>query len=578
MGENFLSNSLHLTVSSWRFRFRCSTLLTLPDEDCPCPDAWEDVPTSRRTSSGTDSEEAFEKVQEWIDDCISGDHEFCVPPEASALPTRVIDVGRKNGVIRVIESHGKTGNYLALSHCWGRQQIITTTKATLDDRKKEIPASKLSKTFLDAVTMTRRLGFDYIWIDSMCIVQDDAQDWERESAEMAAIYKNAYLTLAATRSSSGAGGLILRTPDFEVSGSTPEGEEYFLIFREKVEHDMGLMPDGAQNFPLMSRAWVCQERLLAPRTLHFGYHELFYECLTDQSCECGEVGFMGPSEEVTLPSVKLMYASALDSAPVEVPLQLVQYAVYHAARVWRSIVVYYTGLDITASSDRLPALSGIASDMAQTRKCSYFAGIWESSLLDDLVWVTYSRKSTRPTSWRAPTWSWASIEGQVHYGDAFVYWYQDMWKEDREKCEYYAKSVKVECSPAGLNKYGQVMAGILRLSGPIITGPLKYGTDDAGKPQTMIQFDGNVTLPFWPDYEFSQDAPFHVLQNTLLLCMRVRTDVESKKDISIVLRKSPNDPDMFERIGLLHIYAARTTDTMAAELFRKAADQEVDII
>ncbi|KAI0546150.1 heterokaryon incompatibility protein-domain-containing protein [Xylaria curta] len=115
---------------------------------------------------------------------------------------------------------------------------------------QEIHDNELSATFKDAIWMTRRFGIDYILIDSLCIVQDDAADWELESAQMASIYYNAYLTIAATKSSSGAGGLFSRTPDFKVSGTTPAGEDYYLVFREKIDHEPPLNTNTASRFPL----------------------------------------------------------------------------------------------------------------------------------------------------------------------------------------------------------------------------------------------------------------------------------------------------------------------------------------
>jgi hypothetical protein len=114
---------------------------------------------------------ALATIKGWIARCIV-DHctpnSLCDTPERPGLPTRVVDVG--SGVVKVVETKGARANYICLSHCWGLEQIITTTRSTLEERMKAVEWTSLSKTFQDAIALTRALGFRYIWIDSLCIV------------------------------------------------------------------------------------------------------------------------------------------------------------------------------------------------------------------------------------------------------------------------------------------------------------------------------------------------------------------------------------------------------------------------
>ena len=121
------------------------------------------------------------------------------------MPSRVIDLGRptKRGRARLIETRGRHGHYVALSHCWGQGHVLKTLNATYKSFCNKIPPKLLSKTFKDTITLTRRLGPRYVWIDSICIIQDDLEDWRRESGEMRSVYSNAYLVLAADRSRDG---------------------------------------------------------------------------------------------------------------------------------------------------------------------------------------------------------------------------------------------------------------------------------------------------------------------------------------------------------------------------------------
>jgi len=283
------------------------------------------MPTGRRTAGNTASDQAFQCIKDWIHEC-STEHEFCNGIIDRKFPTRLVNVGLDGGSVRVAEANGASGQYVALSHCWGTEQIITSTKATLPGRMNQIMFEECSETFYQAIQLTRRLKIPYIWIDSLCIVQDDKEDWAREASKMASYYHNAALTVAATSSSSGNGGLYRPHPDYVLSGFTSYNEPYQLIFRERIEHELmdAQQSHLSKKFPLMTRGWVLQERLLSSRVVHFGPYELFFECRTTLECECGEIeGF-----EIASPMPKLMYAEALSSNDKS----------WYIARAWRALV------------------------------------------------------------------------------------------------------------------------------------------------------------------------------------------------------------------------------------------------
>lgn len=215
-------------------------------------------------------------------------------PLANFMPTRVIDVG--NGKVRLIETVEETipdaeRRYFALSHCWGTTRIITTTNGNLKRHLEDISFQELSKTFQDAVTTTRRLSFRYLWIDSLCIIQDSKSDWEREAVQMCDIYRNATLTLGAAHASGCEEGcffnvtegmrylplvveLDVRPPDHEHIRCRP----VFECWGRSNELDLSAEP------PLHGRAWVLQEQLLSLRSLSFDGPTLRWNCLeTDGS-------------------------------------------------------------------------------------------------------------------------------------------------------------------------------------------------------------------------------------------------------------------------------------------------------
>jgi Heterokaryon incompatibility protein (HET) len=139
----------------------------------------------------------FGLITSWLTECRAG-HPNCRSNTDVSLPTRVIDVGHNGASPRLLLTEGRRGEYLTLSYCWGSTKQITTTLANLSDRLNALPLDSLPRTHREAIEITHRLGFQYLWIDAVCIVQDDPADWNRESAKMFNIYRDSVLTIAAS--------------------------------------------------------------------------------------------------------------------------------------------------------------------------------------------------------------------------------------------------------------------------------------------------------------------------------------------------------------------------------------------
>jgi len=155
-----------------------------------------------------DLEKAVGFIQNQLRKC---EEHYCVPHEPSSLPRRVLDVGsNEQDNVFLLETHGEKGFYITLSHCWGTKPMLQTTNANYDHRRIGIAWSKPPITFKDAIKITRALHIQYLWIDSLCIIQGDILDWEEQSASMATIYSNCYLNLAATAASDNNGGLFFK--------------------------------------------------------------------------------------------------------------------------------------------------------------------------------------------------------------------------------------------------------------------------------------------------------------------------------------------------------------------------------
>ncbi|KAG7045456.1 het domain-containing protein [Colletotrichum scovillei] len=566
-------------------------------EGDPIPATCESIPTMRRTSKGTDSDSALDTIKSWIDICLGSSHGFCESPEEPLLPSRVLDVGHDKDVIRLIDSKSQHANYTALSHCWGRKQIITSTKATLAQRQTGIRLTELSNTFRDAVLLTRRLGIKYIWIDSLCIIQDCKSDWEAESAKMADVYSNAYLTIAATQSHDGDGGLFVNAPDFEVSDTTlptTSGDPYRLFFRRRVDHHLEVVTvvvtadqgDPTSSFhPLLTRAWVYQERMLSTRVLHFGPHEIFFECRSDLFCECGRIQYYGSSDSVPIAITKLLHSSALDSEMEG--YDWADVASYFIARLWRTLITSYTALDLTMISDRLPAIGGLAKHMAARRKSTYLAGIWKDTINDDLLWIIPTTlKNPRPSPRTAPTWSWASVDSSVDVWDAVFFWDPDLDYEEDSRGLYEHNSTVVDCqvTPSGVDNYGGIAHGLLRISGLIVDGVLERDTVIRHGKETTVHYVVVSTGRFRIDADYALDSPGpdQVLPGAAILCLRMSFIQDGPSDnfklISLVLRESKQQPGKYERIGCFFIQSTTPPNDLQRSMYASGSVRTVDIV
>lgn len=214
------------------------------------------------------------------------------------LPSRVIGVGPPDGSQhpRLVESRGKMGKYAALSHSWGDAQVLITTNDSLSKRLDQIPVTIMARTFRDAVRVVRTLGFRYLWIDSLCIIQDNKEDWAAEADRMGMVYQNATLTIAAVRATSASSGCftdfdgLWNRPCRVFSVSPEEGscsgrpQPVYAIPHRRQE--TGYEDTFRHRGPLDTRGWVLQEEVLSRRILAFGISGFTWECLQIDASEC----------------------------------------------------------------------------------------------------------------------------------------------------------------------------------------------------------------------------------------------------------------------------------------------------
>lgn len=389
------------------FTDRCST-------DDPSADFLDIRPINTQPAA----QHSHAQARAWMQECLEF-HESCPKPTGHFMPQRVIEIGR---TLRLVETEGDTKPFVALSYCWGGDQIMVTTKENVEEMKREINYNHLPATIQDAVDTTEALGIDYLWVDALCIIQDDPDGKLDEISRMSDIYTEATVTLLASRAADARSGFLGRRkiiPDLDVLWLYPTVR---FPFRrpDSVLGTVTLMPIPIMQHqePLDTRAWTLQERLLSPRVLEYGTNQTRWNCR--RSMEQGghvdgwterEAYFGRRKGFISIFGPPL--AGSRDKRPWKLSWEEED---DYALKNWHDLVDVYTARKMTFAADRLPAISGMMARYDSMIDDECLAGMWKSVLLHELLWsVIEGKLYRRPRPAPAPSWSWASISSAVEF-------------------------------------------------------------------------------------------------------------------------------------------------------------------
>ncbi|KAI0452121.1 HET-domain-containing protein [Xylaria acuta] len=529
--------------------------------------AFPTIQTGYPLSSSTGSEETFVRIKGWIDDCTTT-HESCLKAECSQIymPKRILCL--VNDRVMLVEG-ARPHTYACLSHCWGPSQSpIKTLSTTIEDFKRDIPWRSLSKTFQDAVDICRRLDIDYIWIDSLCIVQDSDEDWADQSARMAEIYANAFLTIAATKSRDGTGGCYSDRDAYYVDcGTVVEGSVFIRGHMPRFGGPTG--SKTSEGWPLLLRGWVYQEMSLSTRVLHFGSQEVVWQCHTHRRSESGsndsdhaKIAF---SDGHAPPETKHKDAWD-DGSPNDCP--------------WYDVVNDYSGLALSFDKDKLPALAAISQGYAKEMGVDnrFLAGLWKNSLGHDMLWETYPQSSAngptqKPVDGNAPSWSWASVQSRVK-------WF--MFKNYMSP-HYPLDCIKLEAihvEPTGSQYLGQYGRCELIFQGPLIATTsealeVSIFMKDAGKENRGYRIGEVMAVhQFTPDYTFDLNGPVYgpATSTKFILPLMIQHGGHHLV-VGIVVKPTEDSTDTYERVGLVILVYIKRGPPMD---FRPESCQEWD--
>lgn len=459
--------------------------------------------SSHEISTSTLSNPSFALANKWLNEC-SVKHSICRRLDEKPrpwYPARLLDVGQLDGAwdvrLRICATEPPTGSYLSLSHCWGSARLLKLKFKNIELMKAGISLGALPKTFRDAVLITRKLGVQYVWIDALCIIQDSVEDWRKEVVTMGNVYKNALCNIAATGALDSSIGcfwdrnpLLVQPCKLDFTWELPFKGSYYCV-------DGSLWPKNIGEAPLNHRAWVTQERILSPRVLHFGMQQIFWECLEVEACESFPGGIPKTSDPMTFivrTGLKRMRSVVSPDIPKTGSETLAE-SYMDGYEYWDGILDVYTRSSLTRPEDKLIALSGLAKEMSVLLNDEYLAGLWKNRLASQLLWSVNKPNTSnsghpcfRPPNYRAPTWSWASLEGHIVTGNRAP---DTFWG-------LLPSLLEAHITPIGNDHTGQVSEGHLQIQG--ILRPVTWQCLWSGRIYAIL-LDGRKPdySTFWPD-------------------------------------------------------------------------------
>lgn len=498
-------------------------------------------------------------AKKWYEECCTN-HDSCSILDGTSSPTRLIAIEGEGYDLRcrLIELPRVGIKYAALSHRWDKN-ILKTTRENKVSMLREIPRLSLPKTFIDAIFICRYLNIFHLWIDSLCILQDDQIDWQSESARMADIYQNACLVIAASAATDGI--LVPRPNNFIKSHEYHDGGNSLEIaVAPWIYHNHE--PGGQE--PLSARGWTLQERLLSRRFLSFNAVEIHWECQSLSLCECSS-GIDNRRD-------------ARHNNIVDMLGENDQEVYYN----WRSTVISrYSGRKLTEASDKLPAISAVARRFYARLASRYLAGLWEGDLLSGLLWKRFwpeigPKMDQIPSDYRAPSWSWASINSACASRS-----------QSSSKSNDRATVIDVQCNPATIDEFSEVKSGFVKLRGPLAECWVTFPPEGVLPWHRVNLYIDNQEELKYP-YTFMTDSPLELTRG-----ISIRKEYENgvqrtnftykasspyawysqprennefsypeniakvwclwiREDDALVLGHSKASPDKFVRLGILH--------------------------
>ncbi|KAF2670651.1 HET-domain-containing protein [Microthyrium microscopicum] len=476
----------------------------------------------------------------WLNSCRQ-DHDECRSfPITGAKPKRVLDLGQGKHIsprLCMTKNLPASFKYATLSHVWGRSQPLRLVMASYDAMQEGLDVSLLPQNFRDAMEVSRRLGVRYIWIDSLCILQDSEVDWQEQARDMGDIYQNAEVNIAAARPLESEGLFFYGRKSraipcvVEAKWTNAKNESYSISSSFDWHFDI-------TESPLLSRAWVTQELVLARRVLYFAEGQMFWECYQRQANE------MYPQ------NIPLLTGRKLTTNPEYVygrmRLHDEKQRPFREYLLWDLILQRYTAAELTfPEKDKLIAIASVGQKLGIYDEL--IAGLWRKRLPYQLLWRIMPPAS-RPVQWQAPSWSWASVNGKIdpQVSENYFLW-QPTRKKQRQE-DILIRVVDIAMAHQENDTRKRLLSASLQLWGPMVQGKLRK--EDTNPDSTLFRFGTeNVLVQFRHD-EFT--LPDIERAYTLILVLHT-LDEGYPEYYGLWIEPSELIPGQWVRIGFCNI-------------------------
>jgi hypothetical protein len=366
----------------------------------------------------------IQSLRELIDDCVENHAGLGCRADArqTVHPTRLLCVRDASGkdILRIVPGKEAAGRWLTLSHCWGdvaRNAPWKLLASRVHNFSTSIDPTDLPRTFVDAIDVCRKLNESYIWIDSLCIIQDSAEDWAREAGNMAGIYAGSLCTLASATASAQGGCVLPRPKEFtapiewQIVSAADKNESPTIILYPPPIAEWLLVDECMVN----TRAWCYQEKALSRRLVQFTRNSFIWQCGERKVTEARTIEYT--RHDTGTLSLNLGHDHVF-SKSVE-PDQSSSPDLVSQFNQWYEYVNDYTTRNITSPGDRLAAIQGLARRhrLLLPKGMRYVGGFWEQDLRRGLLWQISDPTPRAGRKADFPSWSWAAPNGTVIYGD-----------------------------------------------------------------------------------------------------------------------------------------------------------------
>ena len=401
------------------------------------------------------------------------------------LPRRLLllDQVKGDGTLTVEEvASDFDALYVTLSYCWGPdrdQRWIDYVQATQRERTP-VELAVMPKTLRDAVATTLALGYRYLWVDCLCILQGDAADWRVESAKMSSIYEGSALTISASDTADCRDGFLGPRDELHRNGiqlHVPTDDSQRGVLRISLHEQRDSFAATVRRGPVSLRAWCLQERRLPSRgVLHMCHAQMVFECVRARHYETE----VKPADAFIEDDFQLFHIPRTDSSVMSrgKPTGRVGNVLQ-----WYAIVEDYMSRNITMASDKLVAIAGLAQMANRDLKSRYLAGLWEKQIHVGLCWTIMeddTRSLKRCEKYRAPSWSWASVDGPVG-------WMIDGWVQSEDGfLDTAIELLESEIDVDEESPYGEVSGGSILVRGKLMM-----------IDSTVMQENKVLTYPRW---------------------------------------------------------------------------------